>query len=103
MILQEYVDVYMQDILFSEDLTMGYIFTVAESVVSWKAELQDIVMLLTTEAEYMAVVEASKKGLWLRGLVGIFEMIQDSVQIDYDSQYISLKITGITSKQSILM
>ena len=40
--------------------------------------------LLTTEAEYIAVVEASKEALWLRGLVKIFSIIQDSVQVHYD-------------------
>jgi len=39
----------------------GYVFTVAESVISWKAELQDTVTLSITEGEYMAIVETSKK------------------------------------------
>jgi len=38
----------------------GYVFTAAECIISWKAELQDIVALSMTEAEYMAVVKASK-------------------------------------------
>ena len=65
---------------------MGYVFTIAECVISWKAELQDIVSLSTTEAEYMAAVEVSKEALWLRGLVETFSIVQDSVQIHCDSQ-----------------
>ena len=67
------------------------VFTVAECVVSWKPELQDIMALLTIKTEYMAVIEASKEALWLRGLVSTFEIIQDSDQIYCDSQmrYIS--------------
>jgi len=42
---------------------MIYVFTIDECVISWKAELQDNVALSTTEAEYMAVVEASKETL----------------------------------------
>ena len=78
---------------------------VAECVISWKAELQDTVALLTTEAEYMAVVETSKKALWLRRLVEMFSIIQDSVWVHYDSQSaIHLaRITGITSGRSTLM
>ena len=61
-------------------------FTVAECVVSWKAELQDTIALSTTEAEYMAAVEALKKALWLRELVETFNIIQDSVRVHCDNQ-----------------
>jgi len=40
------------------------VFTVAECVISWKAELQDTITLLTTEAEYIAAIETSKEALW---------------------------------------
>jgi len=65
---------------------MGYVFTVAECVISWKAELQETIALLTTEAEYSAAVEASKEALWLIGLVEMFSIIQDSVRVYCDSQ-----------------
>ena len=64
-------------------------FTAVECVISWKAELQYTVALSTTEAEYMAAVEASKEALWLRGLVETFSIMQDSVrslrQLECDS------------------
>ena len=65
---------------------MSYVFTVAECAISWKAELQDTVALLTTEAEYMAAVETSKEALWLRRLVEPFSIIQNSVRLHCDSQ-----------------
>ena len=34
----------------------------------------------------MAAVEASKEALWLKGLVGTFGIIQDSVRVHCDSQ-----------------
>uniref|UniRef100_A0A3Q7IN47 Reverse transcriptase Ty1/copia-type domain-containing protein n=1 Tax=Solanum lycopersicum TaxID=4081 RepID=A0A3Q7IN47_SOLLC len=46
----------------------GYVFTLGGSVVSWKATLQPTVTLSTTEAEYMALTEAAKEGIWLKGL-----------------------------------
>uniref|UniRef100_A0A3Q7HAN8 Reverse transcriptase Ty1/copia-type domain-containing protein n=1 Tax=Solanum lycopersicum TaxID=4081 RepID=A0A3Q7HAN8_SOLLC len=45
-----------------------YVFTLGGSVVSWKATLQPTVTLSTTEAEYMALTEAAKEGIWLKGL-----------------------------------
>ena len=48
--LQGYVDAdYARD-LDQRISTTGYVFIVAESVVSWKVELQDTVVLSTTEA-----------------------------------------------------
>ena len=86
MILQGYVDVDFGGDLDKRRSTTGYVFTLAECVTSWKAELQDTVALLTTEAEYMVVVEASKEALWLKGLVGTFGIIQVSVRVHCDSQ-----------------
>jgi len=42
--------------------------------------------LSTIKAEYMAIVETSKKALWFRGLVETFGIIQDSVRVHYDGQ-----------------
>lgn len=47
----------------------GYVFTLGGSVMSWKATLQPTVTLSTIEAEYMALTEVAKEGIWLRGLV----------------------------------
>uniref|UniRef100_A0A803KNZ2 Reverse transcriptase Ty1/copia-type domain-containing protein n=1 Tax=Chenopodium quinoa TaxID=63459 RepID=A0A803KNZ2_CHEQI len=47
--------------------TTGYIFTVGNTTVSWMLQLQKIVALSTTEAEYVAVTEASKEMIWLQG------------------------------------
>lgn len=46
----------------------GYVFTIGGCAVSWKASLQATVALSTTEAEYMAISEACKEAVWLRGL-----------------------------------
>jgi len=62
------------------------VFTVAECVISWKAELQGTIALSTIEAKYMVVVEASKEALWLRGLFKIFGIMHDSVWVHCDSQ-----------------
>ncbi|GJV92507.1 retrovirus-related pol polyprotein from transposon TNT 1-94 [Tanacetum coccineum] len=45
---------------------IGYMFMVHGYVVSWKATLQHVVPLSTTEAEYMMHTEAFKESIWLK-------------------------------------
>ncbi|GJW50989.1 retrotransposon protein, putative, ty1-copia subclass [Tanacetum coccineum] len=47
----------------------GYTFLVQGCVVSWKAMLQQVVALSTTEAEYRALTKDVKEVIWLRGLL----------------------------------
>lgn len=44
----------------------GYIFTYEGNALSWKVNLQTIVALSTTEAEYVAITEAAKEAIWLK-------------------------------------
>lgn len=63
----------------------GYAFTVGSSLASWKATLQPIVALSTTEAKYMALTEAAKEGIWLKGLISDLGFPQDKAIIFCDS------------------
>ncbi|OAE24922.1 hypothetical protein AXG93_2931s1660 [Marchantia polymorpha subsp. ruderalis] len=63
----------------------GYVFTLRGSVVSWKLTLQPTVTLSTTEAEYMALTEAAKEGIWLKGLVNDLGLHQDQALLYCDS------------------
>ncbi|KAG8475264.1 hypothetical protein CXB51_032125 [Gossypium anomalum] len=56
----------------------GYVFTIGGCAISWKATLQTTVALSTTEAEYMAITEACKKAIWLKGL---FSELNEDLQI----------------------
>ena len=40
--------------------TIGYVYTLRGTRVSWGSQLQKIVALSTTKAEYVAITEASK-------------------------------------------
>ena len=40
--------------------TIGYVYTLGGTAVSWDSQLQKIVALSTTEVEYVAITEASK-------------------------------------------
>ncbi|GJY33134.1 retrotransposon protein, putative, ty1-copia subclass [Tanacetum coccineum] len=64
----------------------GYAFFVQGCVVSWKATLQHMVALSTTEVEYMALTEAVKEVIWLRGLLEELGVVLNSVAVNYDNQ-----------------
>ena len=40
--------------------TIGYVYTLGCTAVSWGSQLQKVVALSTTEAEYVAITKASK-------------------------------------------
>ena len=40
--------------------TIGYVYTLGGTAMSWGSQLQKIVALSTTKAEYVATIEASK-------------------------------------------
>ncbi|KAK2997548.1 hypothetical protein RJ639_025571 [Escallonia herrerae] len=55
-------------------------------VIGWKATLQTIVALSTTNAEYIAATEAVKEAIWLKGLVGDLGLKQECSTVYCDSQ-----------------
>jgi len=58
-----YVDSdYAADLDKRRSLT-AYVFTLGSCAVSWKATLQPVFALPTTEAEYMAIAEACKESV----------------------------------------
>ncbi|XP_073036570.1 secreted RxLR effector protein 161-like [Primulina eburnea] len=44
----------------------GFIFTLYGTAISWKATIQLVVALSTTEAEYVALTEGIKEAMWLK-------------------------------------
>ncbi|GKA44372.1 retrotransposon protein, putative, ty1-copia subclass [Tanacetum coccineum] len=64
----------------------GYAFMVHGCVVRWKATLQHVVALSTTEAEYMALTEAVKESIWLKGLLIELGVNLKSVIVNCDNQ-----------------
>ena len=49
--------------------TTGYVFTLSKAAISWASAKQPTVALSSCEAEIMALSEASKEALGLRGLL----------------------------------
>jgi len=52
--------------------TGGYVLLIAGAAVSWSSHLQTITALSTTEAEYVAAVDAGKEVAWMRHLLHEF-------------------------------
>ena len=64
----------------------GYVFTIGSCVVSWKATLQSVVAQSTTEAEYIAISEAGKELIWLKGLFAELSGGDSCIKLFSDSQ-----------------
>ena len=64
--LQGYVDADMASGRDNRRSTIGYVFTIGGTAVSWVSKIHSVVALLTTEAEYVAATEASKEIIWLQ-------------------------------------
>nr|GEW31710.1 retrovirus-related Pol polyprotein from transposon TNT 1-94 [Tanacetum cinerariifolium] len=64
----------------------GYAFLVQGCVMSWKATLQHVVALSITEAEYMALTEAVKEAIWLKGLLEELCVELNRVTVNCDNQ-----------------
>ena len=84
--LQGFVDVdYAGNIDTRKSLT-GYVFTVFGGAVSWKANLQSVVALSTTKAKYMAMIEAMKEAIQLKGITEDLAMYRGKVVVYCDNQ-----------------
>ncbi|GJW53299.1 retrovirus-related pol polyprotein from transposon TNT 1-94 [Tanacetum coccineum] len=64
----------------------GYAFLVQGCVVSWKETLQHVVALSTTKADYMALTEAVKEAIWLRGLLEELGIELNTVAVNCDNE-----------------
>ena len=64
--LQGYVEAYMAGDRDKRRRTIGYVFTVGGTTVSWVSKIQNIIVVSTTETEYVIATEASKEMIWLQ-------------------------------------
>eukprot|EP00253_Pinus_taeda_P008614 PITA_08614 len=64
----------------------GYVFTVGGTTVSWVSKLQSVVVLSTTEVEYVAATEASKEMIWLQRFLDELGKKQELGRLYSDSQ-----------------
>ncbi|OAE33501.1 hypothetical protein AXG93_1467s1030 [Marchantia polymorpha subsp. ruderalis] len=81
-----YVDVDCGQDLDKRRSTTGYVFTLGGGSISWRSTLQKCVAQSITEAEYVAVAEASKEAIWLDRLIIEMGLKQGVVNLHWDSQ-----------------
>ena len=66
--------------------TIGYVFRLWNSTISWKSSLQYVVALSTIEAEYIALSDAFKEAMWLKGFVSEILGVEVKTTLMCDSQ-----------------
>ncbi|CAM8977595.1 unnamed protein product [Rhodiola kirilowii] len=66
--------------------TTSFFFTWAGNCITWKSQQQAIVALSSTEAEYIAAVEAAKEAIWLKGVLNEIQGVMFVPTIFMDSQ-----------------
>ena len=64
-VLQGYVDENMAGDKDIKRSTTWYVFTIGGITISWISKLQKVVALSTTEAGYVAAIEAHKEMIWV--------------------------------------
>ncbi|KAL6345828.1 hypothetical protein AAG906_017584 [Vitis piasezkii] len=98
-----YVDLDYAGDLDKRKLTKSYIFTIFGGPISWKSQLQSIVALSTTEAEYIAATKSMKEVLWLQGLVKELGVLNSVVEIFSDQCNSVQKIPCLMKGPNMLM
>ena len=81
-----YVDSDYAGCMDSRRSLTGYVFTMLGGCVSWKANLQKVVALSSTEAEYMAATEVIKEAIWLKGLAKEMGFNSENITVYCDNQ-----------------
>lgn len=81
-----YVDSDYADDLDKRRSLSGYIFLCGGNLISRESTLQSVVALSSTKAEFIALLETIKEGLWLKDLLNDFGITQTCVRIYCDNQ-----------------
>ncbi|GJT08070.1 retrovirus-related pol polyprotein from transposon TNT 1-94 [Tanacetum coccineum] len=86
LIVKWYIDSdYAGDLVGSKSTT-GYVFTVCGGTVNWVSKLQSVVVMSTTEAEYVATAQVSKEAVWLKMLLEEMGHGQEKINLFCDNQ-----------------
>ena len=84
--LHGYVDSDMAGDKNSRRSTTRYVFIIGGTTISWISKLKKVVALSTTEAEYVAAIEASKEMIWLQRFMEELGKKQENSKLYCDNQ-----------------
>jgi hypothetical protein len=84
-VLDGYTDADMTGDVDFRKSTSGYLMKFARGVVLWKSMLQKCVVLSTTEAKYIALIEGGKELLWMKKFLHELGLVQENFMLHCDS------------------
>ncbi|XP_060965581.1 secreted RxLR effector protein 161-like [Cannabis sativa] len=85
-IIEGYSDLDYAGDIDNRRSTSAYFFLLGGNCVGWKVQLQPVVALSTTEAEYVATTEAIKEAICLKGLLNELKLLKGVPTVYSDSQ-----------------
>ena len=84
--IEGFVDSDYAGCLDSRKSLTGFVFTAFGTAISWKASLQKVVALSTTEVEYIALTKAMKESMWLEGIAKELKIQDEVITVHCDNQ-----------------
>ena len=84
--IEGFVDLDYAGSLDTKKFLTRYVFTIYGGGVNWKGNLQPVVALSITKAEYIAVTEAIKGAIWLKVIIIELGIEHDQNLVFYDNQ-----------------
>ena len=85
-VLEGYTDADIADDLDDRKYPYGYLFTFVGGPITWQSKLQKCVALSTTEAKYIAAIEAGKDMVWIKAFFKELGLEQDKYVVYCDNQ-----------------
>jgi hypothetical protein len=66
--------------------TTGYLFKLANGIISWQSRAQKTIALSATEAEYMALSDCSRQAVWIQNIISELGLPKKPTQICADNE-----------------
>ena len=68
-------------------MTTGFLFKLANGIISWQSRAQKTIALSATEAEYMALSDCSRQAVWIQNIFSELGLPIKPTQICADNEH----------------